>query len=149
MSLSDIDRFRGDHHFLSNFYVREMVVDSKTFATNEHFFQASKARDDAWFEVIRTCPSAGDSKHLGHEVPMRPDWEEIKNDIMLKGLRIKFSLPDMREKLLATGDRVLVEGNTWHDQYWGRCDCSNHGGEGLNWLGRMLMQVRAEIREGK
>ena len=56
-------------------------------------------------------------------------------------LRVKFSSPDLKEKLLSTGDRYLVEGNSWGDVYWGVC-----GGKGINMLGKLLMQIREELR---
>ena len=59
---------------------------------------------------------------------------------MLTGLRYKFSNPDLKEKLLATGNEELVEGNWWGDQYWGICD-----GIGKNKLGKLLMKVRKEL----
>ena len=59
-----------------------------------------------------------------------------------------FDLYELAEKLLATGDEEVVEGNTWHDRYWGRCKCVKHEGECLNWLGRILMRVRADLRKG-
>lgn len=64
---------------------------------------------------------------------------------MLNLLRYKFSQHmDLREALLATGDAVLVEGNWWGDTFFGVCR-----GEGENWLGRMLMQVREELKGGR
>jgi len=144
-----IDNFRYDYFFLSNFFPHTMVVDDKTFITNEHFFQASKAQTTDDFEAVRNTSTPRDSKHMGRVIPVRLDWEMIKQDIMLKGLRVKFSDPVLLAKLLATEDATLVEGNTWHDQYWGRCDCTKHGGEGENWLGRMLMQIRDELRAAR
>ena len=66
---------------------------------------------------------------------------------MLLCLRLKFRQnPRLRECLLSTQDAVLVEGNTWHDNYWGNCRCRKcRRHKGLNRLGRLLMQVRAEI----
>ena len=56
-------------------------------------------------------------------------------------LRSKFSDPELAEALLATGDAELVEGNTWGDPFWGV-----YKGKGENMLGRLLMEVRGEIR---
>jgi predicted NAD-dependent protein-ADP-ribosyltransferase YbiA (DUF1768 family) len=56
-------------------------------------------------------------------------------------VRRKFADPELAEKLLATGDEELVEGNTWNDRFWGVCR-----GEGRNELGKILMRVRAELR---
>ena len=49
--------------------------------------------------------------------------------------------PRLLTKLLATGDAHIEEGNYWNDTYWGVCK-----GEGYNHLGRILMQVRGELR---
>jgi predicted NAD-dependent protein-ADP-ribosyltransferase YbiA (DUF1768 family) len=49
---------------------------------------------------------------------------------------------DIKGKLLATGDTELIEGNTWGDTFWGVCR-----GEGTNWLGKLLMEVRTEISQ--
>lgn len=74
-------------------------------------------------------------------MPKREDWALVKRDIMLDILRLKFATPFMRDKLNATGERPLVEGNTWGDTYWGVCR-----GRGENHLGKILMQIRTENR---
>jgi predicted NAD-dependent protein-ADP-ribosyltransferase YbiA (DUF1768 family) len=55
--------------------------------------------------------------------------------------RQKFKALRLANALLATGQAQLVEGNTWNDTYWGVCH-----GEGLNVLGMLLMQVRADLK---
>jgi ribA/ribD-fused uncharacterized protein len=144
-----IDALRGEYAFLSNFHVQDMEVDGKVFASNEHFFQASKAQNTDDFEAVRLTPTPGASKRMGRAISLRPDWETVKNDVMLKGLRAKFSDPALRAKLLATETAQLVEGNKWCDTWFGRCDCAKHGGDGANYLGRLLMQVREELRVDK
>ena len=76
---------------------------------------------------------------------MRPDWDARKLTIMHNLLVHKFEEnPDLVPKLLDTGGAVLVEGNTWHDNFWGSCICPRCSGErGRNHLGRLLMQLRA------
>ena len=73
----------------------------------------------------------------------RDGWENIKNAVMLDLLRQKFAQEPFKSLLLATGDVHLEEGNQHGDKYWGTVN-----GEGLNWLGKLLMQVRAELRQG-
>ena len=51
--------------------------------------------------------------------------------------------PDLKKKLLATGDEHLEEGNTWGDTIWGTVD-----GVGENRLGKILMRVRDELKNG-
>jgi predicted NAD-dependent protein-ADP-ribosyltransferase YbiA (DUF1768 family) len=73
---------------------------------------------------------------------VRPDWDDTKINTMLTLLRQKFALgSELAKKLLDTGNRDLVEGNTWGDTFWGVCK-----GQGENMLGKLLMQVRAELR---
>ena len=78
-------------------------------------------------------------------VTCRPDWEEVKNEVMLKGLRAKFAPGTfLAYKLMATKGRRLVEGNTWGDRVWGAV-WDGHQWVGENRLGKMLMQVRQEL----
>ena len=84
------------------------------------------------------------AKRLGRRVELRPDWESVKYDVMYQVCKAKFTQnPNLLERLLATGDAELVEGNTWGDQVWGVCK-----GVGENHLGKTLMRIRAELGNG-
>ena len=136
-----IDRFRGEHAFLSNFHRHPFSWQGKVWPTSEAAFQAAKTRDERMRERIRRAPSRAAAKRLGRRVDLRTDWEHVKDDVMHSVLQAKFAVPELRDALLATGDAELVEGNTWDDRYWGVC-----GGEGLNRLGSALMRIRDGIR---
>ena len=140
-----IKNFEGEYAFLSNFYFSPMIIDNVVYTTNEHFFQAMKSLNPKERQAIVLAPTPGKAKCLGRKVSLRKDWEDIKEEIMLTGLRHKFSNPELRKKLLATGNEELIEGTTWHDNYWGICDCEACGGQGKNRLGKLLMQVREEL----
>ena len=71
---------------------------------------------------------------------LRADWEDKKDKIMYDILEAKFSNKRLAQKLLATGNAKLVEGNTWGDTYWGACR-----GQGKNKLGKLLMKVRKKL----
>jgi ribA/ribD-fused uncharacterized protein len=87
-------------------------------------------------------PTPADAKHEGESFTPRSDWLQIKYDVMLECVRYKFTHhPELAKQLLATGDAYLEEGNTWNDQIRGV-----YQGKGTNWLGKILMQVRGEIR---
>ena len=74
---------------------------------------------------------------------MRPDWEQVKLGIMEEIVRAKFTQhPELAGRLLSTGDLQLVEGNAWHDTFWG-VDLAT--GKGQNRLGLILMRIRAEL----
>lgn len=137
-----INRFDGEYSFLSNFELSPFTVNGVVFPTIEHYFQAMKATNQEDLLEIAKAPTPGKAKRLGRKVKIRPDWEYVKKDIMLEGLRKKFAIPELRQKLLDTGDAYLEEGNTWGDRCWGVCN-----GIGENNLGKLLMRVREEIRE--
>ena len=91
-------------------------------------------------EFTNLSPSS--AKALGRRVPLRSDWEEVKDFIMEAVCYAKFTQNEgLKEKLIATGDAKLVEGNTWNDIYWGMCK-----GKGQNKLGEILMKLREEFQ---
>lgn len=136
-----IDKFDGEYAFLSNYSPSPFRIDYVLFPTMEHYFQANKADNQNDYLHIAYAPTPGEAKRLGRKIQLRPDWEEIKDKVMLTGLRKKFADPKLRKLLLATGDEELIEGNYWGDTYWGVCN-----GVGQNKLGKLLMQVREEIK---
>jgi ribA/ribD-fused uncharacterized protein len=141
--MTRITRFNGEHAFLSNFHPSVIVVDLHAFPTVEHAYQAFKTLDPAQFTAIRDAHTPGQAKRLGQKVTKRPDWEHVKLRIMMAMLALKFAPgTGLAAQLLATGDAVLVEGNTWGDRFWGVCR-----GEGENHLGRLLMIRRVALKE--
>lgn len=142
--MKPIDRFSGEYRFLSNFYRPCVVIyEGITYSSSEHAFQAAKTTDHEERIAIAMLSSPKDAKGYGRSLKLREGWNDMKNDVMLDILRLKFKNKDLRQKLLATGMRPLIEGNNWGDDYWGTVN-----GYGENWLGKLLMQVRREIRRG-
>lgn len=128
----------------SNFAPFGVEFEGEWWSTVEHYFQAQKFHDPQHRAGIRRAAKPKDAKTLGRSraVPLRSDWEGIKDDIMYAAVRKKFlthSVP--RDLLLSTGDEELVE-NAPMDAYWG---CGPDG-SGLNKLGKILMRVREELR---
>lgn len=138
---NSIEYFDGDYNFLSNFYEHEVFYEGKLYPTNEHAFQAAKTFNENEKEKIRKSKTASRAKFLGRKVKLRDDWEDVKIQIMYDICLEKFKNEDLKEKLLNTGDKMLVEGNTWGDDFWGK-----FSEEGLNHLGEILMKVRNELR---
>lgn len=147
-----IDKFDDEYAFLSNFYPSKILYNGHKlwFApTIEHAFQASKTIDaEEEYDIIMAY-TPGQAKKLGRHCHIRQDWEEIKDDVMYKLLKKKFSIPELRNKLLATGDVMLIEGNWWHDNYWGSCACKKCNNNGKNKLGELLMQIRKELQKNE
>lgn len=139
-----VKTFEGEFSFLSNFYPCTVVYGGMIFSSSEHAYQAAKTMNLEDRRDIAACPTPGAAKHLGQEIKLRPDWDEVKELVMVEILVTKFIMnTDLKEKLLATGDAELEEGNTWYDVYWG-IDLKT--GRGLNRLGQILMDVREIIR---
>ena len=144
--MAKISEFKDRYEFLSNFSESVICHEYIFYPTVEHFFQAMKTTDLKQRRWIANASTPGEAKRRGRSVDLRPDWEDIKEDVMLEGLRLKFKIPALREALLNTQSAELVEGNTWHDCEWGICSCSRCGGIGNNKLGKLLMKVRSELR---
>lgn len=135
-----IDKFSGKNRFLSNFWPAPIIYKGKKYYTVEHAYQASKTLDEDECEAIRLASTPGKAKRLGSKVTIQPDWDNIKYRIMKELVMLKFQIPELAEKLLATNGQILVEGNIWGDTYWGVCD-----GIGNNHLGEILMMVRGKL----
>lgn len=139
-----ISDFRKKYSFLSNYAEKCFIWKDRMFCNSEAAFQSEKSLDPKVQDSF-TRMTASEAKSAGRRLKLRPDWEEVKDGIMEEIVYEKFSQNDyLLERLLDTGDAVLIEGNSWHDTYWG-VDSST--GEGENKLGLILMRVRDRLRE--
>ena len=143
-----IDDFSGNYHVLSNFSPAPVTLDGVQYPTVEHAYQAAKILEPEGREQILAASTPGLARKMGRKLTARPDWPEVRVEVMRDLVRQKFEdHPDLKNILLATGDAELVEGNTWHDNFWGQCRCSRCAADrGLNWLGRLLMATRQRLR---
>ena len=138
---------RGEPYYeFTNFYPCRVLIDGKLWPTTEHYFQAQKFVGTPYLEKIRKLPWPRDAFQLSRDAQVsrwrRADWESVKDEIMLKALRVKFSdSVHLRDMLRGTGEKELVE-HTSNDSYWG--DGGN--GTGQNKLGQLLMKVRRELK---
>ena len=141
-----IDSFKGDFAFLSNFAQCRFVHEGIVFVTNEHFYQSMKTLSVKERRRISLFQTAGETKREGRKLKIREDWESVKVDVMREGLRLKFFTGSILAQMLeATHPATLIEGNWWHDQFWGNCTCKKHPKPGKNMLGILLMERRAEL----
>lgn len=144
---SNVIRFystSGEHGYLSNFARFPIALEGKRWPTSEHYFQAQKFLKAEYREQIRSAPTPARAAELGRsrKLPLRRDWESVKVDAMRVAVLAKFTQhADLRDRLLATGDARLVE-HTENDAYWG----DGGDGSGKNMLGRLLMEVREQLR---
>ena len=135
----------ADYAFLSNFSPHGFTLDGAWWPTVEHFFQAMKFPDSpAYQEKIRTARSPKVAKTLGQTraIPIRSDWDAVKDDIMRQAVAAKFAThASLAAQLGRTGEETLIE-NAPTDYYWG---CGRTG-TGKNRLGEILMETRAAYR---
>ena len=138
-----IDEFHGENRFLSNFHPSTVGFEGKEYPSVEAAYQAAKTLDTDVREQIRLAPTPGKAKRLGRKLDIRDNWDDIKIGVMENLVRQKFSNnPELREMLLNTADKELIEGNHWGDIFWGVSK-----GIGKNNLGIILMKVRDELRQ--
>jgi ribA/ribD-fused uncharacterized protein len=140
-----INRFSGKHYFLSNMYMHEIVYKGVTYPSSEHAYQSAKATNIEDHDFVRSSFSSTLSKTRARKIKTRDDWDEIKYDIMKEILYIKFEDKELKKKLIDTDGIKLIEGNNWHDNYWGDCSCFKcRNNKGQNMLGKILMEIRKE-----
>jgi ribA/ribD-fused uncharacterized protein len=128
----------------SNFAAYPIEVKGKVWPTSEHYFQAQKFAGTEHEEAIRLANSPMMAARMGRDrtVPLRSDWEALKDEVMREAIRAKFQQhQDLRQTLLATGNARIAE-HTEKDSYWG----DGGDGSGKNMLGRILMEIREELR---
>lgn len=135
-----INEFRDKYRFLSNFWSCFVRYDGDIYPSVENAYQAAKMKVEADKFRFFYC-KASEAKQLGRLLPMRDDWDNLKLQVMLDLVRLKFSHPELAYLLLDTDDEELQEGNWWGDTYWGTVN-----GKGENHLGKILMQVREELK---
>jgi len=152
-------RDREQFGFLSHFHPAAIGLDGEVWPTVEHYYQFQKSPEPAYRQAIREARTPGMAKRLAappqaprrvsaqswfrkNGVPPRPDWHEVKLGIMRRADRAKFTQHrDLAERLLATGEAELVEDSS-SEPFWG----VGPEGRGGNWAGRVLMEIREELR---
>lgn len=141
--------YEQDFYVLSNFSSFTVNWAGLRFDTLEaayHWekFSGRDAKSIAVAASIRSAQSAHVAFQIGQQnkALRRRDWDAVKVSIM-RDLLIAKSIQHeyVRRKLLATGDRELVE-NSWRDNFWGW----GPNRDGQNMLGKLWMEIRAELR---
>lgn len=146
-----ITSFRGEFMVLSNFSRTPFVVNGTAWPTSEHFFQANKTLNLLHCKEIRDASTPGIAKKMGSprgykgfKITLRENWELIRIPVMEFVVKEKFG-QNVRalELLMSTEGHLLIEGNIWHDNFWGNCYCPKCVNKpGLNNLGIVLMNYR-------
>lgn len=139
--MNKIEHFTGEYRWLSNFWPVNIKMGKISYPSVENAYQAAKEMQFENRAKYTTC-SPAEAKQFGKKANIDKRWDKFKLLIMEELISKKFENPELREKLLATGDSILIEGNNWGDGFWGVCN-----GVGENHLGRILMRTRDKIRK--
>lgn len=169
-----IDSFKGAYHWLSNFAPCTFTHQGLTYKSVEHLYQAHKVTPEAIIKIphptnqnskiqvnareyLATC---GNPKKAVHKYKIKPPktwFEGLREEVMHTGLEYKFiANNEYKQLLLSTGEALLIEGNIWHDNYWGNCTCLTNPeatfkketckNPGKNMLGKMIMEIRSLLK---
>jgi len=141
--MKTIAHFKDDHEFLSNFYRVHVMYNELWWDTAEHAYQAAKTNRHDIIVKIGKSETPGKAKRLGQKIKLRPDWNDNKLEVMTRIVSNKFKNMRLLDLLEYTKGYKLVEGNNWHDNYWGDCSCVKCKDiKGQNHLGKILMGIR-------
>lgn len=137
-----ITSFKDDYEFLSNFYPCKITIAGYTFPSVENAYQAMKCANlSDYGQFVNIGPA--EAKKLGRKVQLRSDWEQIKYNVMRQLLDLKFQDKVLLKMLQDTAPESIVEGNYWHDNYWGICQCDKCKDKiKYNHLGELLQRKR-------
>jgi ribA/ribD-fused uncharacterized protein len=152
-----ISKFSGKYKFLSNIYPCNIVIqvplfdgDDRVWPSVEHLYQALKCelyftQNNITAEKIKKLKTPRKAKNIGKKIKVSSAWKMDKIDFMERIVDLKFKQnKKLRQKLLATGNALLINSNTYGDTFWGKSS-----GRGKNCLGKILMNIRKELRNKK
>jgi len=139
--MNQIRGFQGEYAWLSNFWPCKVVIGGWEFESAENAYQASKSNQlKDWSAILKMTP--GQAKRYGRKIHIHwSDWDNDRLEIMREIIEIKFQDPDLRTLLIATEEAEIIEENIWGDTFWGVCN-----GVGKNHLGKILMEVRTNLK---
>ena len=137
--------YNEPYYEFTNFFMRKITLKGKEWPSTEHYFQAQKFVGTPAEEKVRLLKKPREAYDFAHirTDEVRQDWKKVRDDIMREAVRAKFTQhADLAQILLETGDALLVE-HTGNDDYWG----DGGDGRGKNKLGKILMEIRSELRK--
>lgn len=142
----NIKGFFGEYRWMSNFGKASVWLDMVAYSSAEIAYRAAKhsPQDRAFFLNCSSEDSITYNREKSLDFYTNNEWDMIKVDVMTFLLQQKYDPelnPSNARKLYETGDKYLEETNWWGDTFWGK----DLKGEGLNTLGQILMDVRAQL----
>ena len=140
-----ITEFQGEYRWLSNFELVNVFYKGYWFPSTENAYQACKSESMSHMLKCQLC-APNVAKRLGKMCTLRDNWLDIRLQIMYDLNMLKYSNEEYSLLLVYTGDQEIIEGNTWHDNFWGNCMCPKCKNiPGQNNLGKIIMKIRSII----
>lgn len=140
-----IDKFRGNYSWLSNFANVPVEYDGVVYPSVENAYQAAKLAEKETRVQFQTF-SSKEAKQFYKRNKITAVWtDEIKLQVMENLLTQKYAKEPFKTLLKETGTIEIVEGNYWHDNFYGSCSCNKCGNKGDNNLGKLLMKIRNSL----
>lgn len=136
--------YDDEYYLLSNFSAHQVEFAGKLYPTVEHAYQAAKFSDEAIAEQVRLAKSPALAKAAAYQFKdqWRPDWHEIKVEVMTRIVSAKLKQhEEVRQALKKTGTAEIKE-NSPVDYFWG----IGKDGSGQNQMGKIWMRLRDEIK---
>ncbi|HEX5448212.1 MAG TPA: NADAR family protein [Candidatus Saccharimonadales bacterium] len=133
---------------LNNWSAHQVKIWGQVFPTLEHAYHYKKfdqQNPEIAKRILETpSPWAAMQIERQHKSKRRTDWQQVKISIMEELCRAKLDQnEDMRERLMATGIKNIYENSPW-DEFWGHAQ-----GKGQNQMGKILMKLREELKNGE
>ena len=127
----------------SNFALFPIIIEGVLWPTSEHFYQAQKFNELELQKRVRAAATPYLAAQIGRDpnLPMREDWDNVRDGFMLIALNAKYSQYSVLKELLLSTNHAHIFEHTKNDCYW--ADCGDRTGK--NMLGLQLMQIRAEL----
>lgn len=140
--MGDVKELRDEYWLLSNFADIPVYFNGILYRNSEAAFQSQKTFDmKLRLQFASVDPDT--AKHMGRKLKIRPDWDTARLWIMRDIVAAKVQQNRRVKDVLLNIDGTIEEGNTWHDKFWG---VDLETGEGENHLGKILMEIRDEMK---
>jgi ribA/ribD-fused uncharacterized protein len=140
----DFYSVKDNYGEFSNFALFPITAEGIIWPSSEHYYQAHKFLDHDLQERVRAAASPFLAAQIGRDskLPIRDDWDDVKDGVMLVALHAKYNQYSVLKNLLLSTQKSHIYEHTKNDCYW--ADCGDHTGK--NMLGQQLMQIREEIK---
>lgn len=130
-----------------------LVINGGPIRTSEALYQACRFPHRPEIQrliIAQTSPMTAKMKGKPFQNDSRPDWIAVRVNVMRWCLRVKLvqNWEKFSELLLSTDDLPIVEKKSRRTDFWGAKIADDGFLVGQNVLGRLLMELREQLKQG-